>query len=123
MPLLDFPYAEKFNTYASTEYNGLHRFGIRFTKKYETVDHRCAMCQTSVSPIFPSSIKGMSGQVLFEPYCMKCLEHHVPQLFKIFKQVCASVMLQTEMDKSLKFVNLLWISMKGICYEEGTQTV
>ena len=34
-----------------------------------------------------------------------------------------NVMLQTEMDKSLKFVNLLWISMKGICYEEGTQTV
>ena len=33
------------------------------------------------------------------------------------------VMLQTEMDKSLKVVNLLWISMKGICYEKGTQTV
>ena len=90
MPLLDFPYAEDFNTYVSTVYNELDRFGIEFTEKYDTVDRRCAMCQTSVSPIFPYSIKGMSGQVLHDPLCMKCSEVHVPQLFKIFKQVCAS---------------------------------
>jgi len=32
-------------------------------------------------------------------------------------------MLQTEMDKSFKIVNLLWIFMKGICYGKGTQAV
>jgi len=35
----------------------------------------------------------------------------------------ATVMLQTEMDKSFKIVNLLWIFMKGICYGKATQTV
>ena len=36
---------------------------------------------------------------------------------------CGFVMLQTEMDKSFKIVNLLWIFMKGICCETGTQAV
>ena len=30
------------------------------------------------------------------------------------------VMLQTEMDKSFKIVNLLWTVMKGICYDKAT---
>ena len=36
---------------------------------------------------------------------------------------CPIVKLQLEMDKSFKVVNLLWISLKGICREKGTQTV
>ena len=38
-------------------------------------------------------------------------------------EVTNIVMLQTEMDKSFKIVNLLWIFMKGICYGKATQTV
>ena len=34
-----------------------------------------------------------------------------------------TVMLQTEMDKSFKIVNLLWTVMKGICYDKATQAV
>ena len=34
-----------------------------------------------------------------------------------------TVELQTEMDKSFKVVNLLWILLKGICCETETQTV
>jgi len=32
-------------------------------------------------------------------------------------------MLQLEMDKSFKVVTLMWTFLKGICYEQGTQTV
>jgi hypothetical protein len=33
------------------------------------------------------------------------------------------VMLPLEMDKSFKSVNLLWTFLKGIWYEQATQTV